>query len=100
MVNKVIWAPAARNDFSNILDYLNANWNKHVSLKFIDVTDKAVEQILLKPRQCPVVSKRNNIRKYVLTKHNTRYFAVRKNSIEILRIFDVRQTPDKLELPV
>ena len=100
MDNKVIWAPAARNDFSNILDYLNANWNIHVSLKFIDITDRAVEQISTNPRQCPVVNKRNNIRKYVLTRHNTMYFSARNSSIEILRIFDVRQSPDRLELPV
>ena len=35
-----------------------------------------------------------NIRKCVVSKHNTLYYRNRRNCIELLRIYDNRQNPD------
>ena len=93
-----MWSPSAERDFANILEYLNENWDEIVANQFIDMTEEILEQISINPRQFPVISKKEKIRKCVLTKHNSFFFRDTKSQIEILRIYDTRQDPDKLTL--
>lgn len=97
MSKQVIWSPQSENDFSDILEYLAENWDKEVALKFIDIVDKLINQILLNPKQFPIIQKQKKIRKCVITKHNSLYYRERKEFIDILRIYDNRQDPRKLK---
>jgi plasmid stabilization system protein ParE len=38
MPKQIIWSPLAENDFANILDYLDKNWDRKVASNFIDLT--------------------------------------------------------------
>jgi plasmid stabilization system protein ParE len=91
-----VWSPSAESDFANILEYLDENWDEIVANHFIDLTEEILEQISINPRQFPVVFKKEKIRKCVLTKHNSLFYRDTKSQIEILRIYDTRQDPDKL----
>jgi plasmid stabilization system protein ParE len=97
MPKQVIWSPLAENDFSSILQYLQDNWESKVVSMFIDVADEVINQIIINPKQFPVIKKKEKIRKCVITKHNTLYYRERKDQIDILRIFDNRQNPKKLK---
>jgi plasmid stabilization system protein ParE len=97
MPKQVIWSPLAENDFSSILQYLQDNWESKVVSIFIEVTDKLISQIVINPKQFPVIRKSEKIRKCVITKHNTLFYRERKDYIDILRIFDNRQDPKKLK---
>ncbi len=44
MIN-VFWSRQAETDFTNILEYLETNWGKTVSLHFIDSVDHILEYI-------------------------------------------------------
>jgi len=96
MPKQVIWSPLSERDFENILEYLSVNWEVNVAARFIDIVDELIDQIVLNPRQFPVIQKRYKIRKCVITKHNTLYYRESKNCIDILRIYDNRQDPKKL----
>lgn len=97
MAKKVIWSPASEEDLYNILEYLQLHWNQTVITKFINRIDDSVGLILLDPEMFPLINKQLNIRKLVVTKHNTLYYRIAKNkNIEIVRLFDSRQDPDKL----
>jgi plasmid stabilization system protein ParE len=96
MPKKIFWSPLSENDFSKILDYLDNNWGEKVASQFIDLTDSFLTQISINPRQFPVINKKIKVRKCVLTKHNTLYYRDSKAQIDILRIYDTRQDPDKL----
>lgn len=96
MPKQVIWSPQSESDLLQILDYLHKNWEVKVAVKFIDIIDEIINQISLNPRQFPVIQKRKKIRKCVITKHNSLYYRERKESIDILRIYDNRQDPHKL----
>ena len=97
MPKNIVWSPLAEKDFENILIYLRDNWNEMVLDNFIDITDNMIFQILSNPKQFPLIHKKIKVRKCVLTKHNTLFYRVRRDAIEILRIYDTRQDPDKLE---
>ena len=96
MPKQIIWSPLAESDFAQILDYLDIKWEKKVAAHFIELTENLINQISLNPRQFPICYKRKNVRKCVLTKHNTLFYRDTRSSIQILRIYDTRQDPDTL----
>ena len=96
MPKKIIWSPKSEEDFENILDYLSKEWDDVVTSKFIDLIDILLIQISINPRQFPLIHKSLNIRKCVISKHNTLYYRNRRNHIELLRIYDNRQDPESL----
>ena len=97
MPKPVIWSPHSEQDFDQILDYLQKKWDFQVIEKFIEITELLIDQISLYPKRFPVINKKLNVRKCVLTKHNTLFYREMKNHIDILRIYDSRQDPKKLE---
>lgn len=96
MPKQIIWSPLTESDLANILDYLDKNWEMKVAAHFIDLTESLINQISLNPRQFPICYKRKNVRKCVLTKHNTLFYRDTRSSVQILRIYDTRQDPDTL----
>jgi plasmid stabilization system protein ParE len=96
MTKQIIWSHLAENDFANILDYLDKNWESKVASNFIDLTENVLNQLSINPKQFPICYKRRKVRKCVLTKHNTLFYRDTRLSIEILRIYDTRQDPDTL----
>ena len=98
MPKPIIWSPQADKDLEEILDYLAEEWENSVSLKFLDLVDMLLKQIAINPKQFPLINKSLNIRKCVITKHNTLFYRNKRNVIEVVRIYDTRQDPEKLQL--
>jgi plasmid stabilization system protein ParE len=96
-MNHIIWAPEAEDDFSNILSYLNDTWEEKVALNFINQVDDVLMQIKKNPFQFPLFSSFRNIHRCVINKQNTIFYRTENQFIFILRLFDTRQNPDKLE---
>lgn len=96
MLKPIIWSPLAESDFDQILEYLYHKWNQQVTIQFIEITEKVIQKVAAKPKLFPVINKEEKIRKCVITKHNTLFYRETKTQIEILRIYDTRQDPDKL----
>jgi hypothetical protein len=97
MHRKLIWAPLAEKDFVNILEYLHENWADKVLENFIEITSRMIGQIILNPKQFPIINKKHKVRKCVLTKHNTLFYKISLHSINVLRIYDTIQNPRKLK---
>ncbi len=98
MPRQILWSPLAVTDFENVLDYLNENWNEQVVLKFMYEIENSIDMILKHPKQFPLVNIKMKVRKCVVTMHNSLFYRERKNNIELLRIFDTRQSPKKLKI--
>lgn len=94
---KVKWTLSAENDFDLIIDFLLENWNVSVLETFIQITETSIQQISQYPTLFPIIYKKKMIRKCVLTKQNTLYYRVEGKQVQILRIFDTRQDPSKLQ---
>lgn len=96
MPKQVIWAPSAENDFGVILEYLNQQWGAKTTYQFIEITSTIIQQIAWKPKMLPISNKKMKIRRGVITKHNSIYYRESPAQIQIIRIYDTRQDPDKL----
>lgn len=55
-----------------------------------------IKMILQDPHVFPIINKEFKIRKSVITKQNTLFYREKENKIEIVRLFDTRQDPNKL----
>lgn len=97
MPRQIIWSPNAENDFAEILNYLSIKWNNKIVNHFIDQLDSYLNVIDQNPKYFPLINKKLNIRKCVITKQNSLYYRASKDKIELIRLFDTRQNPDKLK---
>ncbi len=97
MPKKIIWSPDSERDLEIILEYLSDEWESSVAVKFLDIMEDLTKQISINPRQFPLIHNRLNIRKCVITKHNTLYYRNGRTHVELLRIYDTRQDPEKLK---
>ena len=98
MGRKIIWSPASEKDFEAILEYLQSKWTNRVISKFINKVDNSVRLIVEDPKIFPIINEELQIRKSVVTKHNTIYYREIENNIEIVRLFDSRQKPHKFKI--
>lgn len=96
MTREIIWSPAAEKDFESILEYLQIKWSTRITRRFINKVDDNIELIVEDPQIFPVINVELQIRKSVITKQNTLYYREVNNKIEIVRLFDTRQDPNKL----
>ncbi|MFC0878787.1 type II toxin-antitoxin system RelE/ParE family toxin [Saccharicrinis sp. FJH2] len=97
MTKEIIWSPAAENDFEKILKYLEFKWSNRIARRFINKVDDSIDLIVEDPKIFPLINEELQIRKSVITKQNTLFYRVTNSSIEIVRLFDTRQDPNKLE---
>ncbi len=94
----VKWSSSAKADIDNISKYLMMEWGEIVLTKFLLKLDRLIVQIVLNPKQFPEINGRLNIRKCVVTKQNTLFYKIQGETIEIVRVYDTRQDPNKLEI--
>jgi len=97
MLKEIIWSPSAKDDFESILDYLQANWNDKIVMRFINKVDDNISLILEDYKTFPIINEELQIRKSVISKQNTIYYREKNGKLEIIRLFDSRQSPNKLK---
>jgi len=74
MPEPIVWSPESEKDLEKILVYLASEWEADVSIKFLDLIDKLLRHISKNPKQYPIIHTQLNIRKCVITKHNSLYY--------------------------
>ncbi|MEL1243189.1 type II toxin-antitoxin system RelE/ParE family toxin [Flavobacterium sp. DGU11] len=97
MNKRIRLSPSAKKDFGNILEYLSENWDARTVNNFIDIFQSNLKRIAFDPKQFMYFRKDLDIRKCIVTKHNTLYFKETEIAILVIRIYDVRQKPSKLK---
>jgi plasmid stabilization system protein ParE len=97
MLKPVKWSSFADEDFAKLLEYLNQKWNVKVCNDFIIKLDYCINHIQKNPTQFPIINNNLQIRKCVITKHNSVYYRETDIRIELLRIYDTRQNTDNLK---
>ena len=96
---KISWTPTSRLTYFKILDYLLKNWTIKEVENFIYKTEHTLAQIAENPYMFKASKKMKNVRKGLLTKHNSLYYRVkpRKKVIELITFWDNRQNPLKIK---
>ncbi len=97
MGKEIIWSPLADHDLNDILNYLSNEWGNKITFRFLEEVLFIIDQIAESPKRYPIIFEELSIRKCVITKHNSLFYNETPTTINILRIFDNRQNPNKLK---
>ena len=95
----VFLSELAESKLLKLSDYLLENWNLKTRDKFIEKLSEKIKQISIQPQSCPESSEFKGLFKCVVTKQTTFYYriSIELKEIEIITVFDTRQSPDKLK---
>ncbi|MFI5204030.1 MAG: type II toxin-antitoxin system RelE/ParE family toxin [Flavobacteriales bacterium] len=97
MRRSVYLSPKAVEKLQGVFKYLEDHWPKKVKTDFIKKLDKTKEIISKYPESFPESKAFPGLYKCNVTRHNTLFYRIKKNDIEIVTIFDLRQHPKKLK---
>jgi plasmid stabilization system protein ParE len=96
MAAEIRWSDNAIKDYKNVVDYLLLDWNEDIALKFIELLEHKIQQVLKHPYLGIASPDDPHIRSVSITKHNRLYYRIyTKDLLEIVNIFDTRQHPNK-----
>lgn len=95
---KIDWTTHALSELKETFDYLETNWTEKELNKLGLEIEKTLQLISINPELFPKTRKKKNIRRALVTKHNTLYYRTNKRIIEIISFFSNRKNPDKLEI--
>ena|SRR5258706_2104818 len=95
MALQIEWTLHALEDYRQAVDYLLKEWSLKVADDFINNLEERVQNLSLFPHIGIASIKDPSIRSIVVTKHNKLYYRTWPKKIEILGIFDTRQSPQK-----
>lgn len=94
---EIIWSPASKEEYADILDYIETHFGIDTALKLLDKTDAVIDGIAIFPTMFPASKTRKDVRKAVITSHLSVFYRFNKTEIQLLHFWDNRQNPENLE---
>ena len=93
----IYWTDFALSELTKTIEYLEENWTKRELQNFAAKLENTLQLISSNPDIFPN-SDIKNIKRAIIAKHNTLYYRINQNNIEIISFFSHRQNPDKRKL--
>ncbi|GAA6767609.1 MULTISPECIES: type II toxin-antitoxin system RelE/ParE family toxin [Flavobacterium] len=93
----VIWAPQAKQDFWNNIDYLETEWSEKAAQNFIDKVNTTIE-LLKNDNVLFIKTNYKSVYKIVITKHISLYYRIENTNLELLRFWNTFQDTEKFKL--
>ena len=97
MGNKIVWSTRSRTDYDNLLEYLNEEWGKEITKRIILELEEKVLKIQDNPEHYPIFNRKKRVRRCVSSPQTSIFFKIHDGYIEIVTLFDNRQSPRKLK---
>ncbi len=92
---KVFWSEKAEKQLESIIQYLESNWGTKSASKFANSVFEFTVALTDFPEIGAVEQPTLKIRGFVVVKHITIFYQIRKSKIIILNLYDNRQKPKK-----
>ena len=97
MAKKVSLSKRASIKLDKLLFRLEEEWSVEVKKEFVGKLDRAIEIIAANPDAFPISNLQKGIHKCVVTKQTTIYYRVKSAEIQIITLFETRQSPKRLK---
>ncbi|RZJ99637.1 MAG: type II toxin-antitoxin system RelE/ParE family toxin [Flavobacterium sp.] len=95
---KIFWTDFALSELEKTIEYLEENWTERELRNLALEIEETLSLLSHNPGLFQASDIKKEIRRVVIAKHNTLYYRVKNNSIEILSFFSNRQSPKKRKL--
>lgn len=97
MKREIRLSKRAMKKLDSLLVYLEEEWSTKVKHEFVLKLDKSLKQIQKLPDSFPESEKIRGLRKCVITKQTTVFYKYSETTIDVITIFDNRQTSKSLK---
>ena len=94
---KILWTENALNELAKTIEYLEENFTDKEIKKLAQKIESTTALLSKKPTIFPK-SEFKDIHRVVILKHNTLYYRIKGETVEILSFFSNRQSPTKIKL--
>jgi plasmid stabilization system protein ParE len=95
-MRKVVISKRATYELEDSFNFLDNKWSISIRKKVAQKLNKNIEKTRLNPELFPKSTVRNT-RKCVVSKQISLYYDFDEKNLNILRIFDTRQDPNKIK---
>jgi plasmid stabilization system protein ParE len=95
---KILWTDFALKELKNTIEYLEENWTERELRNLASEIEEKLSLLSHNPNLFQSSDVKKDIRRVVIAKHNTLYYRVMGNTIEIISFFSNRQSPKKRKL--
>ena len=95
---KILWTDFALSELENTIEYLEENWTERELRNLAVEIEETLNLLSHNPNLFQKSDIKKEIRRVVVAKHNTLYYRINNNSIEIISFFSNRQSPKKRKL--
>jgi len=95
---KILWTDNALKELENTIEYLEENWSDRELQNLASKLEETLGYISKNPSIFQSSDVKKEIRRVVILAHNTLYYRINNDQIEILSFFSNRQSPKKRKL--
>jgi plasmid stabilization system protein ParE len=95
---KIFWTDFALGELEKTIEYLEENWTEKELRNLAREIEETLNLLSHNPNLFQTSEIKKEIRRVIVAKHNTLYYRVKNNSIEILSFFSNRQNPKRRNL--
>lgn len=92
---KIFWTSHALNELRETFNYIAEIWTERELQVLASKIEHIVELISKNPKLFPNSNSKDKIRRVVVTKHNTIYYIIKENEVQIISFFSNKQNPKK-----
>lgn len=93
---RLLWSDNALKELSGIFAYLEANFTDREIRRLAAKVEFTLKLIVQNPFTFPTSQRSEEVRRAIVTRHNTIFYRVSKNQVELLSFRSNRQDPDHL----
>ena len=91
MSKSIEWSPRSKQDYLNLLEYLQNEWGEKTIKKFDDRLQSILAHISERPEMYPASGKKEQVRRCVINKQTNLYYRIKEDKIELITLFDNRR---------
>ena len=95
---KIVWSDFALDELQKTITHLEENWTEKELRKLAIRLENTLILISKNPFLFQASNIKLDLRRVVILKHNTLYYRLKKDTIEIISFFSNRQSPRKRKL--
>jgi len=95
---KILWTDNALKELENTIEYIEENWTDRELRNLALKLEETLAYISQNPNLFQPSDVKKEIRRVIILTHNTLYYRIKNNQIEILSFFSNRQSPKKRKL--
>ncbi len=95
---KILWTDLAIKELEKTIEYLEENWTEKELRNLFEKLEETLGLISQNPNLFQVSDIKKDIRRVVVLNHNSLYYRIQNNQIEIISFFSNSQSPIKRKL--